>query len=77
MAGPKLSLTRRFHFIIKLLIFRDLKMKPKYGHIFHSTFIRRASTKNKGRISRFLPISVPLLPVLIALPVCDWIVYVY
>jgi len=38
-------------------LFRALKTKsntPKYGLIFHSTFIGRAGTKNKGRISRFL-----------------------
>ena len=38
-------------------LFRALKTKgntPKYGLIFHSTFIGRASTKNKGRISRYL-----------------------
>ncbi len=36
---------------------RALKTKgntPKYGLIFHSSFIGRASTKNKGRISRYL-----------------------
>lgn len=36
---------------------RALKEKgntPKYGLIFHSTFIGRAGTKNKGRISRYL-----------------------
>ena len=27
---------------------------PKYGLIYHSTFIGRAATKNKGRISRYL-----------------------
>ena len=27
---------------------------PKYGLIFHSTFIGRAEQKNKGRISRYL-----------------------
>ncbi|XP_020157816.1 uncharacterized protein [Aegilops tauschii subsp. strangulata] len=27
---------------------------PKYGHIFHSSFIGRASTKNKGRMARYL-----------------------
>jgi RNA processing factor Prp31 len=27
---------------------------PKYGLIFHSTFIGRAAPKNKGRISRYL-----------------------
>merc|ERR1712158_142694 len=38
-------------------LFRALKKRgntPKYGLIFHSTFIGRAATKNKGRISRFL-----------------------
>merc|ERR1712160_29131 len=38
-------------------LFRALKTKgntPKYGLIFHSTFIGRAQQKNKGRISRFL-----------------------
>jgi len=38
-------------------LFRALKTKgntPKYGLIYHSAFIGRAGTKNKGRISRFL-----------------------
>lgn len=38
-------------------LFRALKTHgktPKYGLIFHSTFIGRASQKNKGRISRYL-----------------------
>ena len=38
-------------------LFRALKSKgntPKYGLIFHSTFIGRATAKNKGRISRYL-----------------------
>lgn len=38
-------------------LFRALKTRgntPKYGLIFHSTFIGRAEAKNKGRISRFL-----------------------
>mmetsp|Transcript_1520 Transcript_1520/g.2868 ORF Transcript_1520/g.2868 Transcript_1520/m.2868 type:complete len:504 (-) Transcript_1520:55-1566(-) len=38
-------------------LFRALKTKgntPKYGLIFHSTFIGRANAKNKGRISRYL-----------------------
>jgi len=38
-------------------LFRALKTKgntPKYGLLFHSTFIGRATAKNKGRISRFL-----------------------
>merc|ERR1719424_897708 len=37
-------------------LFRALKTKsntPKYGLIFHSTFIGRAAQKNKGRISRY------------------------
>ncbi|KAK1136633.1 snoRNP complex protein nop56 [Melipona bicolor] len=38
-------------------LFRALKTRgntPKYGLLFHSTFIARAGTKNKGRISRYL-----------------------
>lgn len=38
-------------------LFRALKTKgntPKYGLLYHSSFIGRASMKNKGRISRFL-----------------------
>ncbi|KAJ3291386.1 snoRNP complex protein nop56 [Rhizoclosmatium sp. JEL0117] len=38
-------------------LFRALKTRgntPKYGLIYHSTFIGRAATKNKGRISRIL-----------------------
>ncbi|XP_076053376.1 nop56 ribonucleoprotein [Oratosquilla oratoria] len=38
-------------------LFRALKTRgntPKYGLIFHSTFISRAAAKNKGRISRYL-----------------------
>ncbi|KAI9708431.1 MAG: snoRNP complex protein nop56 [Bogoriella megaspora] len=38
-------------------LFRALKTKsntPKYGLIYHSSFIGRAAVKNKGRISRFL-----------------------
>ncbi|CAL9167283.1 unnamed protein product [Musa hybrid cultivar] len=38
-------------------LFRALKTRgntPKYGLIFHSSFIGRASTKNKGRIARYL-----------------------
>ncbi|GAB1607574.1 nucleolar protein 58-like [Argonauta hians] len=38
-------------------LFRALKVRgntPKYGLIFHSTFIGRAGSQNKGRISRFL-----------------------
>ena len=38
-------------------LFRALKTKgntPKYGLIYHSGFIAKASAKNKGRISRYL-----------------------
>ncbi|XP_067006875.2 nucleolar protein 56 isoform X2 [Anabrus simplex] len=38
-------------------LFRALKTRgntPKYGLLFHSTFIGRAGPKNKGRISRYL-----------------------
>ncbi|XP_016983985.1 nucleolar protein 56 [Drosophila rhopaloa] len=38
-------------------LFRALKTRsntPKYGLIYHSSFIGRAGLKNKGRISRFL-----------------------
>lgn len=38
-------------------LFRALKTKgktPKYGLLYHSTFIGRAKLKNKGRISRYL-----------------------
>ncbi len=38
-------------------LFRALKTRgntPKYGLIFHSSFISRANAKNKGRISRYL-----------------------
>ena len=38
-------------------LFRALKTRgntPKYGLIFHSSFIGRANAKNKGRISRYL-----------------------
>ncbi|KAG9291964.1 hypothetical protein G9A89_004902 [Geosiphon pyriformis] len=38
-------------------LFRALKTKgntPKYGLLYHSTYIGRAGAKNKGRISRFL-----------------------
>merc|ERR1719251_525846 len=38
-------------------LFRALKTRgntPKYGLLFHSTFIGRATAKNKGRISRYL-----------------------
>src|SRR5688572_23841724 len=40
-----------------MIVYRALKTKgntPKYGLIYHSSFIGRAGPKNKGRISRFL-----------------------
>ncbi|RYR07854.1 hypothetical protein Ahy_B05g075329 isoform B [Arachis hypogaea] len=40
-----------------LHVFRALKTRgntPKYGLIFHSSFIGRASAKNKGRMARYL-----------------------
>nr|POE78966.1 nucleolar protein 56 [Quercus suber] len=40
-----------------LVLFRALKTKgntPKYGLIFHSSFIGRASAKNKGRMACYL-----------------------
>ena len=44
-------------FCVFQALFRALKTKgntPKYGIIYHSTFIGRAAAKNKGRISRVL-----------------------
>lgn len=38
-------------------LFRALKSKtntPKYGLIFHSGFVGKSNSKNKGRISRYL-----------------------
>ncbi|EFP07111.1 hypothetical protein CRE_12866 [Caenorhabditis remanei] len=38
-------------------LFRALKTRsntPKYGLLFHSSFIGKAGTKNKGRVSRYL-----------------------
>ena len=38
-------------------LFRALKAKtntPKYGLLYHSTFIGKATGKNKGKISRYL-----------------------
>ena len=43
--------------ILFSLFSRALKKKgntPKYGLIFHSSFIGRAGAKNKGRVSRYL-----------------------
>ncbi|ORY77667.1 U3 snoRNP protein Nop56 [Protomyces lactucae-debilis] len=45
-------------------LFRALKTKgntPKYGLIYHSSFIGRAGQKNKGRVSRFLANKVSIV----------------
>lgn len=52
-----LDLSGSIELIDHLIYYRALKTKgntPKYGLIFHSTYIGRAGTKNKGRISRYL-----------------------
>lgn len=52
-----------FNLLELILSFADLSASralktrgntPKYGLIFHSTYIGRAGAKNKGRISRYL-----------------------
>ena len=46
-----------FNIVSSLSFSRALKKKgntPKYGLIFHSSFIGRAGAKNKGRVSRYL-----------------------
>ena len=51
------NLTNSYFLGAEKALFRALKKKgntPKYGLIFHSSFIGRAAAKNKGRISRFL-----------------------
>merc|ERR1719469_929593 len=61
-AGPLTNLAKAPASTVQILgaekaLFRALKTKgntPKYGLIFHSTFIGRAAAKNKGRISRYL-----------------------
>lgn len=61
-AGSLLNLAKHPASTVQILgaekaLFRALKTKgntPKYGLIFHSTFIGRAGAKNKGRISRYL-----------------------
>lgn len=43
--------------LVDFCLCRALKTKgntPKYGLIFHSSFIGRASAKNKGRMARYL-----------------------
>lgn len=45
------------HIYQRCFLFRALKTKgntPKYGLIFHSSFIGRASARNKGRMARYL-----------------------
>ena len=61
-AGSLISLAKCPASTVQILgaekaLFRALKTKgntPKYGLIYHSSFIGRASAKNKGRISRYL-----------------------
>ena len=61
-AGSLMNLAKHPASTVQILgaekaLFRALKTKgntPKYGLIFHSSFIGRAGAKNKGRISRYL-----------------------
>ena len=61
-AGSLMNLAKQPASTVQILgaekaLFRALKAKhdtPKYGLIYHSTFIGRAAAKNKGRISRYL-----------------------
>merc|ERR1719163_2599068 len=61
-AGSLMSLAKHPSSTVQILgaekaLFRALKTKantPKYGLLYHSTFIGRAKDKNKGRISRYL-----------------------
>eukprot|EP01067_Filipodium_phascolosomae_P001756 Filipodium_phascolosomae@DN2124_c0_g1_i1.p1 len=61
-AGSLVSLAKYPASTVQILgaekaLFRALKTRgktPKYGLLFHSSFIGRASLKNKGRISRYL-----------------------
>ena len=61
-AGSLMNLAKSPASTIQILgaekaLFRALKTKgntPKFGIIYHSSFIGRAGAKNKGRISRFL-----------------------
>ena len=52
-------MTLAMYYSAEKALFRALKSRgkcntPKYGLIFHSSFIARAAARNKGRISRFL-----------------------
>merc|ERR1711957_830135 len=61
-AGSLINLAKYPASMVQILgaekaLFRALKTKgntPKYGLVFHSTFIGRAQQKNKGRISWYL-----------------------
>merc|ERR1712146_152504 len=61
-AGSVISLAKYPASTVQILgaekaLFRALKTKgntPKYGLLYHSSFIGRAQQKNKGRISRYL-----------------------
>ena len=61
-AGSLTNLSKQAASTVQILgaekaLFRALKTKgntPKYGLIYHSGFISKASAKNKGRISRYL-----------------------
>ena len=61
-AGSLTNLSKQAASTVQILgaqkaLFRALKTKgntPKYGLIYHSGFIAKASAKNKGRISRYL-----------------------
>ena len=61
-AGSLTNLSKQAASTVQILgaekaLFRALKTKgntPKYGLIYHSSFIGKASAKNKGRISRYL-----------------------
>lgn len=61
-AGSLTNLSKQAASTVQILgaekaLFRALKTKgntPKYGLIYHSSFIGKAASKNKGRISRYL-----------------------
>lgn len=61
-AGSLTNLSKQAASTVQILgaekaLFRALKTKgntPKYGLIYHSSFIGKAAPKNKGRISRYL-----------------------
>ena len=54
----KCELTAAYVFMLMVLVwfqgFEDQREHTKYGLIFHSSFIGRASAKNKGRMARYL-----------------------